>query len=130
MSKFESILTCEKCGVTNYLDPYTFWDFEGNFKCAGCGKLYFIQRVNGRTVKGPSDAKGTDFTLPGCAEKREGNNFIPMNEPGKVSPPAMASAVFLGKPKPITKNIRGNLVAGRPLKPEELKGGIWKEIYD
>jgi len=125
-----SILTCEKCGVTNYLDPYTFWDYEGNFKCAGCGELYFVKKVNGQIKNGPTAAKGSEYRLPGYAEKREGNNFTPMNEEGNVSPPAKARADFQGKPIDMEESVRGNLVAGRPLKPEELKSGIWKEILE
>ena len=34
------ILQCPKCTVINYLDPFTFWNFKGKVKCAGCDVVY------------------------------------------------------------------------------------------
>ena len=34
MIKQGLVLTCTKCSTKNFLDPYPFWNFSGNTKCA------------------------------------------------------------------------------------------------
>jgi hypothetical protein len=41
------ILECPKCETINYLDPFSFWNFKGKVKCAGCGSIWAYELVNG-----------------------------------------------------------------------------------
>ena len=122
------MMECPKCGVINYLDPYTFWYFKGKVKCAGCDAVWYVEKENGQLVKGPEPAQAPHDKLPGFAQTKDYSKTF--SGAGKTSPPAMARPDFQGKPIPITKSKRGKLVAGRPLKPEELHGSVWKEIYE
>ena len=36
------LLECAKCQVVNYMDPFTFWNFSGKIKCAGCDTIYAV----------------------------------------------------------------------------------------
>lgn len=120
-------LKCEKCKALLYLDPYSFWDFKGNVKCAGCDELYYIEQESGYKVVGPEPAKGTEFKLPGYAETED---LQSLSGEGKTSSPPRALPTFLGRPKNVTKNVRGNFIACTQLKPEDLVGSCWKEIYN
>lgn len=126
--KNQSIIECG-CGVRNYLDPYTFWNYKGNVSCAGCDKAYYIEKDNGQMAVGPEGARDGEATRPpGFAETIEGTEYI--TTPPKVAPPVLARAGFDGKCRQLTTNVRGNLQAGKSLKPEDLVGSIWKEIYN
>lgn len=120
-----SILICGECGARNYLDPYSFWNFKGNVKCAGCETLYYFEKENGQMTEGPRAGQGTEFHLPGYAETPD---LKPLAGAGKTSPPPWANVTYVGRPKGLTKSNRGGLMAGRALKPEELEGHTWKEI--
>lgn len=117
------LLRCEKCGVRNYLDPYPFWNFKGKTRCAGCGTYYAVEIAGGSPVRAPAGVGGSpadpDLLLPGFAD-------TPDNQPvvgeGKTRPAPRARPDVYGKPKPVVRNSRGRLVAGRPLRPEELVG--------
>ena len=39
MIKQGLVLTCTKDETKNFLDPYPFWNFSGNTKCATCDTL-------------------------------------------------------------------------------------------
>lgn len=125
------VLKCSKCGVKNYLDPYPFWNFRGKTKCAGCDTYYAVETSNGNAVKPPQPVTGTlkdpDLMLPGFADTAD---FKPVVGEGKTRPAPRARADVYGKPKPIVKNARGRLVAGRPLKPEELIGSRARYIVE
>jgi hypothetical protein len=116
---------CPKCETRNMFDPYSFWDYSGNFKCADCDVLYYAEWENGQRVVEPEASRGTDFILPGYAETKD---LKPLSGPGKTSPPAYASATFMGKPKNSTVSARGRLVACTQLTPEDLDGSRWKRI--
>jgi len=122
------MVECPKCAVINYLDPYTFWDFTGKVKCAGCDAVFFVEQRNGHLVRGPELTTGPHDKLPGYAQTKDYSRVFA--GPGKTNPPPMARADFQGKPIPITRNIRGKLVAGRPLKPEELIGSRARYIVE
>lgn len=117
------LLKCEKCGVKNYLDPYPFWNYTGKTKCAGCDTLYAIETDGGHLVGPPRPASGTpgdpDVLLPGFADTAD---FRPVVGPGKTRPAPRARPDVSGKPKAVTRSVRGRPVSGRPLKPEELVG--------
>lgn len=120
-------LKCEdaNCQAMNYLDPYTFWNYKGNVKCAGCDRLYYIEQEDGHKVVGPEAARGHEFALPGYAETPD---LKTLSGAGKTSQPPRALPTFMGKPKNVTRNARGNLIACTQLKPEDLEGSCWKEI--
>lgn len=120
-------LKCENanCKALNYLDPYSYWDFKGNVKCAGCDTLYYIEQEAGFKVVGPEPGRGTDYRLPGYAETE---NLEPLTGKGKTSDPPQHLPEFIGKPKNVTRSKRGNLIACTQLKPEDLIGSTWKEI--
>jgi hypothetical protein len=125
------VLKCQKCGVKNYLDPYPFWNFKGTTRCAGCGSYYVVETANGSAVKPPQPVTGAQkdpaLMLPGFADTAE---FTPVTGEGKTRSAPRARADIYGKPKPIVTNARGRLVAGRPLKPEELIGSRARYIVE
>lgn len=125
------LLRCAKCGVKNYLDPYPFWNFKGKTKCAGCDAFYAVEIANGSSLRAPQPVSGTlkdpDLLLPGFADTPDNK---PVTGDGKTRPAPRARADVYGKPKPIVRNSRGRLVAGRPLKPEELIGSRARYIVE
>jgi hypothetical protein len=123
--KMSLIYQCPKCKARMFLDPYSFWEYSGNFKCAGCEALFYAEWENGQRVVEPEAARGTEFILPGYVETED---LEPLSGPGKTSPPPNANVTFLGKPKNLTASARGKLVACTQLKPEDLDGSVWKRI--
>ena len=125
------LLKCAKCGVKNYLDPYPFWNFKGKTKCAGCDTYYTIEIANGGAVKPPQPTIGSpkdpDLMLPGFADTPD---FKPVVGEGKTRPAPRARPEIYGKPKPIVRNSRGRLVAGRPLTREELIGSRARYVLE
>ncbi len=122
------ILECSKCEILNYLDPFTFWFFDGKVKCAGCDAIWAVKIDNGTRVSGPTEGKAPHDKLPGFAQSKDYKTKI--TESGKVGPPVMARADFVGKPIPITKSIRGKPVSGAPLKAEDLVGSRPRRIIE
>ncbi len=120
------IVECPKCTVINYLDPFTFWNFDGKFKCAGCDAVYQYKLVAGVRTGPPVDAKGPHDKLPGFAQTKD---WKPITTPGKVAAALQAREDFQGKPIPITKSKRGKAVSGAPLKAEDLVGSVPKMFY-
>jgi hypothetical protein len=112
------LLVCSKCNVKNYLDPYPFWNFKGTTKCAGCDQVYRIETVGGGCVSGPEAATGNVDLLPGFAER----GHEPISGPGKTRPAPRARKDSVCRPLPIERNVRGQVVSGRPLKKEDLIG--------
>ena len=122
------VLTCFTCGTKNYLDPYPFWNFTGNTKCAGCDQLYAVSFKNGQPQHEPKESTGKCDLLPGYAEREDATVIT---ETGKIrSAPQARPDPFSGKQKAITQSIRGKAVSGRPLKKEELVGSRAKFIAD
>ena len=125
------LLKCPTCGVKNYLDPYPFWNYKGKTKCAGCDTLTAIDSDGGQFVGEPRAVPGKptdpDVLLPGFADTAD---FQPIVGEGKTRPAPRARPDVYGKPKPITRNIRGRLVSGRPLKPDELIGSRARFIVE
>ena len=119
------IYDCAKCKARNFLDPYSFWEYKGNFKCGGCDNLYYAEWENCQRVVEPEKAKGKEFILPGYVETED---LKPLSGEGKTSAPPFANVTFLGKPKNLTVSARGKLVACTQLKPEDLEGSCWKRI--
>jgi hypothetical protein len=112
------LLTCAKCSVKNYLDPYPFWNFKGTTKCAGCEQVYRIETVGGACVSGPEATTGKVDLLPGFAER----GHEPISGPGKTRPAPRARKDSVCRPIPMERNIRGDVISGRPLKKEDLVG--------
>jgi hypothetical protein len=113
------ILRCEDCGTKNYLDPYSFFNFSGKTRCAGCGQVYAISLEQGFVTEGPDKAEGEPDRLPGYGETAD---FEPVVGPGKTAPSPKALPEVLGKPKPLSQSIRGRPLSGRPLTADELVG--------
>ncbi len=122
------LLECPTCEVINYLDPFTFWFFKGKVKCAGCGAVWELEITNGQRVAGPAAATPPHDKLPGYAQSKDFKTKI--TEAGRVNPPVMARADFVGKPIPIYKSVRGKPVSGGPLKPEDLVGSRARFIHE
>jgi hypothetical protein len=114
------VLTCSKCSTKNFLDPYPFWNFSGNTKCAGCDTIYAMKFVNGQLVSGPTAASGKADLLPGYAEDKTGAG-ISGNDKVRSAPQARPDP-FSGKQKHITKSLRGKPMSGAPVKKEDLVG--------
>ena len=127
MSEFKMslIYDCPKCKARNFLDPYSYWDYSGNFKCAGCDVLFYAEWENGQRVVEPEAARGAEFILPGYAETTD---LKPLSGAGKTSPPPLANVDFVRKPKNTTTSARGKLVSCTQLTPEDLDGSAWKRI--
>ena len=119
------LLTCPNCKTKNFLDPYPFWNFKGKTKCAGCNKVWQIETASGTCIAGPDAASGTADLLPGFAEKQD---YSPISGPGLTRPAPRARKDAVCKPIPIQRNVRGNVVSGRPLKKEDLIGSRPKFI--
>ena len=113
------IMECPKCETLNYLDPFTFWNFKGKIKCAGCDAIWAYELVNGVRTGPPAAAQGPHDKMPGYAQSKD---WKKITDPTKVNKGPQAREDFQGKPIPITKNKRGNPVSGTPLKPEDLVG--------
>ena len=113
------VLTCPKCETKNFLDPYPFWNFKGNTKCASCDALYAMKFENGQLLSGPTAATGKADLLPGYAEDKTGAGITG----DKIRPaPQARPDPFSGKQKHVTKSLRGKPVSGSPLKKEDLVG--------
>jgi hypothetical protein len=122
------VLTCAKCSTKNFLDPYPFWNFQGNTQCAGCGTLYAMKFVKGQLMTGPTAGSGKADLLPGYAEDKSGAGIT---GEGKIRPaPQSRPDPFSGKQKAISQSVRGKPVSGHPLKKEELVGSRAKFIAD
>jgi hypothetical protein len=122
------VLTCFTCGTKNFLDPYPFWNFSGNTKCAGCDQIYGVGFKNGQVVKEAAATSGKADLLPGYAESEDGT---PIDAAGKIrSAPQARPDPFTGKQKQISQSIRGKVVSGHPLKKEDLVGSRAKFIAD
>lgn len=113
------IMECPKCETINYLDPFTFWNFKGKIKCAGCDSIWGYELKNGTRTAPPEAAKGPHDKLPGYAQSKDWKSIT---DPAKVNSAPQAREDFQGKPIPITVNKRGNPVSGAPLKAEDLVG--------
>ena len=61
------ILECPKCETINYLDPFTFWNFKGKIKCAGCDAIWAYELENGHRKAPPAEAKAPHDKVPGFA---------------------------------------------------------------
>lgn len=121
------VLTCAKCSTKNFLDPYPFWNFSGNTKCAGCDTLYAVKFVKGQQVSGPTASSGKADLLPGYAEDKNGAAITG----DKIRPaPQARPDPFTGQQKQITKSLRGKPVSGSRLKKEDLVGSRAKFIAD
>jgi len=128
MIKQGLVLTCTKCSTKNFLDPYPFWNFSGNTKCAGCDAIYAVKFANGQLVSGPTASSGKVDLLPGYAEDEKG---VGITGEGKIRPaPQARPDPFSGKQKQISQSVRGKPVSGHPLKKEELVGSRAKFIAD
>src|SRR6266705_2516552 len=70
MIKQGLVLTCTKDSTKNFLDPYPFWNFSGNTKCAGCDTLYAMKFSKGQLLSGPTVSSGKADLQPGYADRR------------------------------------------------------------
>ena len=113
------LLECPKCHVVNYMDPFTFWNFSGKTKCAGCDGIYAVTFTNGQRVKGPEPAQGPHDKLPGFAQTKDYQTQY--TDTAKVSPPLYARAPD-NKHGPTYKNVRGKLVSAGKLAATDLVG--------
>lgn len=113
------LLICPKCKTKNFLDPYPFWNFKGTTKCAGCATVYRVETANGTRVAGPEPVTGKVDLLPGFAEKPD---YTGISGPGLTRPAPRARKDSVCKPIPMSRNARGNVISGHPLKKEELVG--------
>lgn len=113
------LLECPKCSVINYMDPFSFWNFKGKVKCAGCDAVYALTYANGQRVQGPDPAQAPHDKLPGYAQTKDYKTEY--TQTGKVSPPLYARAPDQ-KYAPTYKNIRGKPVSGGKLTTADLVG--------
>lgn len=113
------LLECPKCQVVNYMDPFSFWNFSGKIKCAGCDSIYAVGFTNGQRVKGPDAAQGPHDRLPGYAQSKDFKTDY--KTPDKVSLPTYARPPDQ-KHGPTYKNVRGKPVSAGKLTTADLVG--------
>jgi len=113
------LLTCPKCKTKNFLDPYPFWSFKGTTKCAGCAAIWHVEIADGIRLAGPDEASGTPDLLPGFAERQD---YSAISGPGLTRPAPRARKDSVCKPISIKRNVRGKVIAGYPLKKDDLVG--------
>lgn len=113
------LLTCPSCKTKNFLDPYPFWNFKGATQCAGCKKIWRLETSNGACMGAPTEASGKADLLPGFAETQA---YEPISGAGLTRPAPRAQKETVCKPKPIKRNVRGNVIAGYPLTKNDLVG--------
>ena len=113
------LLECPKCQVINYMDPFSFWNFTGKTKCAGCDAIWAVGYSNGQRVKGPDAAQGPHDKLPGYAQTKDYKKDF--TSPDKVSPPSYARAPGV-KHGPTYTNVRGKRVSAGKLTAADLVG--------
>jgi len=113
------LLTCPKCKTKNFLDPYPFWSFKGTTKCAGCAAIWHVEIADGIRLAGPEEASGTPDLLPGFAERQD---YSAISGPGLTRPAPRARKDSVCKPISIKRNVRGKVIAGYPLKKDDLVG--------
>ncbi len=121
------LLECPKCSVINYMDPFSFWNFTGKTKCAGCDSVFTVGYSNGQRVSGPSPSNGAADKLPGYAQTKDYKQDFTAT--GKVSPPLYARAPDQ-KHGPTYKNVRGKLVAAGKLTASDLVGSRARFIME
>ena len=119
MIKQGLVLTCAKCSTKNFLDPYPFWNFKGNTKCAGCDTIYSVAFAKGQQVSGPTVSSGKADLLPGFAEDKSGKAIT--GDKIRSAPQARPDP-FTGQQKQVTKSLRGKPLSGSRLKKEDLVG--------
>ncbi len=125
--KMGLVLTCPACSTKNFLDPYPFWNFHGNTKCAGCDALYAMKFVKGQLLSGPVAATGKVDLLPGYAEDKNGKGI----GGDKIrSAPQARPDPFSGNQKHVSVSLRGKPLSGHPLKKEELVGSTARFIIE
>lgn len=125
------IIWCKKdvdgkpCNTVNYLDPYCFWNWQGNINCANCKTVYFVHLINGHMYEGPTEKAGEKpDTHPLYADKPlEGYiNFGPGTE-GRTRPfECLPRHIYLGVPDMVKFSVRGRPVRG--FRPQPPAGGI------
>jgi hypothetical protein len=119
------ILECPKCETLNYLDPFTFWNFKGKIKCAGCDAIWAYELVNGTRKAAPAAATAPHDKMPGYAQSKDWKTITDFS---KVNKGPQAREDFQGKPIAITKSKRGNPVSGTPLTAADLVGSRPKQF--
>jgi hypothetical protein len=97
-------------------------------KCAGCDAIWAVEINNGTRVGAPTAATAPHDKLPGFAQTKDYKKDWRSSD--KVSEAPKARPDFQGKPIPIYKNVRGKLISGGPLKPEDLVGSRPKFILE
>ena len=121
------VIWCKKevggkvCNTVNYLDPYCFWNWQGNTICAECRTVYAIHMIQGHMYKGPDEKPGEkpDKELLYADKPLEGYvNYRP-GTPGKTGPfECLPRHFLLGKADMVKFSIRGRPVRGwRPQPP-------------
>ena len=134
------IIWCKKevggktCNVVNYLDPYTFWNWEGKVNCAECGTVYYIHMIQGFMYKGPEERPGEKPDMsPLYADKPlEGYTAYYPGIEGRTRPfQCLPRHIYLGKPDMVKFSIRGRPVRGwRPQPPSAGIAGSFGYKWD
>uniref|UniRef100_A0A7J3M1Z9 Uncharacterized protein n=1 Tax=Archaeoglobus fulgidus TaxID=2234 RepID=A0A7J3M1Z9_ARCFL len=144
------IIWCKKCDTVNYLDPYIFWNFKGNVKCAECGTIYYVHLINGFYYEGPTEVKEPvkDYIMPLYADKPyDGYSCYLPGTPERTRPYVCLPSERppTGKPYYVKFSIRGRPVRGWAPQPpstglagsagfkweiEKLSPEVWKEYQE
>jgi len=109
------IIWCKSCDTVNYLDPYTFWNWEGKTKCAECGKVYYVHMIQGHMFRGPEERPGEEpDILPLYADKpNQGYTYYLPGVAGRTRPyECLPRDIYLGRADMVKFSARGKPVRG------------------
>lgn len=141
------IIWCKKCDTVNYLDPYTFWNWEGKIKCAECDTVYHIHMIQGRMFRGPDERDEPPDTMPLYADRpNDGYVAYGPGVEGKTRPyECLPREIYLGRADMVKFSIRGHPVRGWAPQPpstgvagsatyrwdlEKLSPDVWQEYQE
>ncbi len=120
-------LECPKCEMINYLDPFTFWNFKGKIKCAGCDAVWAYELVNGtRQGRAEGAAKGPHDKMPGFAQSKDWKTITDSRRwrrarrPGKTSRGSRSRSRKSIRGKPGVRHAADGRGPGRE-RPEDVR---------
>ena len=143
---FGGFMDCQ-CGVRNYLDHYTCWNYEGNVACAGCATVHYIKNEEGLMTAGPEQAHkvmdtrhpifaanklpGMKYTLEGTPEGGTEYLWTPEESirPSWTWIPEEKTESYWDYYSNITNKIQYWQQIGKPIDTEEIVGSIWAKFY-
>lgn len=127
------VIWCKKCETVNYLDPYTFWNWEGKVKCADCQTVYYVHMIQGQMFKGPDEREEEHDIEPLHADKPDQGyvSYTAGTEGRTREYECLPRGVYLGRADQVKFSIRGHPVRGwSPQPPSTGVAGSYGYYWD